>query len=918
MNDQFHYHNVNMLAARLALFLRLIRLVRRTPIVWLATFICLPFTVSCPAAGTQLMQGVVPAAVARLSPIGRLAATEHLNFAIGLPLRNQEELDVLLQQIYDSSGMNYHKFLTTQEFTARFGPTEQDYQSVIEFAESNGLAIAGTYSNRVVLDVDGSVSNIERAFQITLRTYHHPTEPRDFFAPDVEPSVPVNLRMVSIDGLSDFSLPQPATRKVSAAKIRPLSFNGSGPNQEYLGNDFRNAYVPGTTLNGAGQTVALLEYSSYYKVDVTNYENLVGSIMGFTNYVPLTNVVLSGGTPSTANNDEVALDIEMAIAMAPKLSRVIVYEKRSVSSSLLNQIATDDLAKQVSSSWSVGPWSIMTATNYDAILKEMAAQGQSYFQSSGDSDAYTGAQPLDSGTTVPMDSPYATIVGGTTLTMNGTGASWSSETVWNYNLHNPPISNEGSGGGTSSYYPIPSWQANISMANNSGSTANRNIPDVALTADNVFVSYNNGDDSGTYYFMGTSCAAPLWAGFTALVNQQSVAISGTTVGFLNPALYAIANGSNYANCFHDITTGDNIGTNTPGFFSAVAGYDLCTGWGTPSGTNLINALAPSATVVGRWVFYNNSAWDGNNPAANANDDNAIGPDKTALLPGGVATFANYTSYSRGLNGIMVDIANLPGTPTVSDFVFNTGNDSKPAGWSNAPAPLSITVRPGAGTGGSSRVTLIWKDNNLDNVVDANEAVAKHWLEVTALATTNTGLAADDVFFFGNAVGEGNVGNPNTSFPVTSADALQAMNNLVGLGTAALTNINDFNRDQKVTSADALIALNNLSALSSLVKLDLSSSGSSIVAPSTTASAQAGPFLGESLISPGILRLWLWQPQQNNPALEMTDNLVSGKWQPIPSDWLKPLGAGLFEVDVPVGTGSAFLRLLSTGTGAPGQ
>ena len=96
---------------------------------------------------------------------------------------------------------------------------------------------------------------------------------------------------------------------------------------------------------------------------------------------------------------------------------------------------------------------------------------------------------------------------------------------------------------------------------------------------------------------GTSCAAPLWAGFTALVNQQSVAASGTTVGFLNPALYAVARGSNYINCFHDVTTGNNIGANTPGLFYAVGGYDLCTGLGTPNGVNLINALAPSPNTT---------------------------------------------------------------------------------------------------------------------------------------------------------------------------------------------------------------------------------------------------------------------------------------------------------------------------------
>ena len=208
----------------------------------------------------------------------------------------------------------------------------------------------------------------------------------------------------------------------------------------------------------------------------------------------------------------------------------------------------------------------------------------------GDDDAYTGTQILDnsSQTTAPVDSTNLTCVGGTSLTMNGTGVSWSSETVWNWNNVGRP--NIGSGGGISTYYTIPYWQANVSMAANSGSTTFRNVPDVALTADSVYVTYNNGSSGG---FGGTSCAAPLWAGFCALVNQQSAAAKGTTVGFLNPALYAIASGGNYGNCFHDITTGNNIGTNTPGLFYAVANYDLCTGLGTPKGTNLINALAPA-------------------------------------------------------------------------------------------------------------------------------------------------------------------------------------------------------------------------------------------------------------------------------------------------------------------------------------
>jgi hypothetical protein len=126
------------------------------------------------------------------------------------------------------------------------------------------------------------------------------------------------------------------------------------------------------------------------------------------------------------------------------------------------------------------------------------------------------------------------------------------------------------------------------MTLNQGSTTNRNFPDVALTADNVYVVADGG--VGYNGVGGTSCAAPLWAGFTALVNQQATNNGLAAVGFINPAIYAIAKGANYSACFHDITTGNNTWSGSPTLFYAVSGYDLCTGLGTPN-TNLISALA---------------------------------------------------------------------------------------------------------------------------------------------------------------------------------------------------------------------------------------------------------------------------------------------------------------------------------------
>jgi len=289
------------------------------PLLTVAIFLLAATSAFSAEPGRETLSGHVPSVVAGLTPKGRLPATNNLYLAIGLPLRNQAALDALLQQLYDPASTNYHKFLDPQEFTVRFGPTEADYAAVRAFAEANGLKVAGTHPNRVVLDVAGSVSNVEQAFHITLRTYHHPTEARDFFAPDTEPSVPANLPVVTVEGLSDYGLPKPLLHKIDPLKIRPLG--GSGPSGYYAGNDFRNAYAPGSALNGAGQAVGLLEFSAYYQADITNYENTIG----LTNLVPMNNVVIGHPTPSTANNAEVALDIEVAIAMAPGLSQIIVY-----------------------------------------------------------------------------------------------------------------------------------------------------------------------------------------------------------------------------------------------------------------------------------------------------------------------------------------------------------------------------------------------------------------------------------------------------------------------------------------------------------------------------------------------------------------------------------------------------------------
>lgn len=541
----------------------------------------------------QLLRGHVPSVVAKSQLLGQYAGTNRLKLAISLPFRDQAGLSNLLGQLYDPNSPNYHHYLTAPQFADHFGPTAADYERLKTFAISNNLNIIGTHPNRMLLDVEGAVSDIEQAFHVKMQVYHHPTRDRNFYAPDTEPSIELDIPVLHISGLDNYVMPHPLSHRISDASGRAIaagltrsnsSLSGSGPGQFYFGSDFRNAYAPGVSLTGTGQNVALFEYDGYFDSDIIAYEQQAG-----LPNVNLVNVPVDGGVGVLDTNDpaigEVSLDIEMVIAMAPGVSTVFVYESpEGPADDILNRMATDNSSKQISSSWVFGSDS---AT--DQIFQELAAQGQTFYQASGDSDAYVGA------IAAPEDDPYITLVGGTELVMNGAGYSYSSESVWNNGISPPggaPQFNNywGSGGGISTTFTIPTWQQGINMATNLGSTNYRNLPDVALTADNIWVI--TGEQSQTGAYEGTSCAAPLWAGFTALINQQAAANGESAQGFINPAIYAIGKGPTYLSCFHDTIAGNNTWSNSPTMFYAVPGYDLCTGWGTPNGSSLINTLAP--------------------------------------------------------------------------------------------------------------------------------------------------------------------------------------------------------------------------------------------------------------------------------------------------------------------------------------
>ena len=553
--------------------------------------LCLLWPTGSVAAGRQVLPGHIPAEATRLTPVGRLEETNRLRLAISLPLRNQRELNRLLQQLYDPASPNYRHYLTPAEFAQRFGPSAVDYKTVADFASANHLTVTATHPNRTLVDVEGSVADIELAFHVKMLKYNHPKEHRVFFAPDVDPSVDLNVPLLQVIGLDNYVKPHPySVRKPvpNGGPGQPYG-TGSGPGGTFFGYDFRNAYAPGVTLNGHGQKVAIFELDGYFTSDILEYEAQAG-----VPQVPLTNVLIDGfpGTPQSVDGDgEVSLDIEMVIDMAPGVDQILVYEG-FIPDDVLNRLATDDAAEQISSSWGWG--APQPDTTADQIYKQFAAQGQTYYNASGDSGTLLGDNILP-----PTGDPYITQVGGTTLTTTGPLGSWVSDVVWSW--FNQGIGESASTGGYSSFYSIPTWQEGISMVTNGGSITQRNFPDVALTADNIWVIYDQGQAGS---FGGTSCAAPLWTAYTALINQQGSIYRRPPLGFICPAIYALAKGPLYDSYFHDVTSGNNTNFLYPSNFFACRGYDLCTGWGSPTGVSLINALAPPQNLPSLFVATN--------------------------------------------------------------------------------------------------------------------------------------------------------------------------------------------------------------------------------------------------------------------------------------------------------------------------
>ncbi|MFZ0747139.1 MAG: protease pro-enzyme activation domain-containing protein [Terracidiphilus sp.] len=545
-----------------------------------ATFVCQAQSVM-----THHVRDVVRNGSAQAT--GRLPSNQVLQLNLVLQLRNQAGLQSLLKQLYDPSTPSYRQFLTVPEFTAKFGPTQEDYDAVIRFAKTYGFQVVGGSRDAMDVQVKGTVAAVETAFHVNMRTYKHPAENREFYAPDSEPTVDLPFNLWHISGLDNYSIPHPLlvdrneyaqAHGIEADKVVSHATTGSGPSASFLGSDMRAAYYGNGGLTGAGQNLGLLEYEGTDLADLTTYYKNVDQ----TNNVPITLLSTDGTSTSCVysraggdcDDTEQTLDMTQALGMAPGLNSLVMYIG-STDTAIIGAMTTHSpLPTTIGCSWG---WTPADPNTLNPYFEKMAMQGQNFFAASGD---YSTWKASGNSSAWPADNAYVVSVGGTDLITASAAGPWKSETAW-----------ADSGGGISpDGIAIPSWQqlSGVINSSNKGSTTLRNGPDVSANANFTFYTCADQTTCLANEYGGTSFAAPMWAGYIALVNQQLATNGDSTIGFLNPTIYPQNVTSSYGLDFHDITSG------TSGSYSAVTGFDLVTGWGSPN-AGLIAALTGPPT-----------------------------------------------------------------------------------------------------------------------------------------------------------------------------------------------------------------------------------------------------------------------------------------------------------------------------------
>jgi len=457
--------------------------------------------------------------------------------------------------------------LSREEYEQEYAAAQEDVDRVEQFLQQHNITVVESNLARRSVIAKGSVSDIEAAFDVTLKTHSQDNNKFHILTEDV--GIPSELKdiVTGVFGLDTRPIARPMFQ--IAKKEGQFVSHAESPNS-FNPNQLIDIYGFPGGVTGTGQCIALIELGGgFTQKDITNYFNVLGLTTPTVTAVSVDGGQNSPSTPDGADG-EVMLDIEVAGAIAPG-AKIAVYFAANTDQGFLDAITqalhdTDNKPSVISISWGSAEanWTQQAMDNFNEAFKTAAALGVSICVAAGDSGSSDGETDGKVHVDFPSSSPYALACGGTKLETNGT--TITSETVWHES------SSSATGGGVSTYFALPDYQQNANVPVEVDTKfQGRGVPDVAGNAD-PDTGYNVLVDGQQMVIGGTSAVAPLMAGLIALLNEQS----GKSAGYIHPVIYA-----NPGFC-RDITSGNNKTTSKNTGYTAGPGWDACTGLGVLS------------------------------------------------------------------------------------------------------------------------------------------------------------------------------------------------------------------------------------------------------------------------------------------------------------------------------------------------
>ena len=504
--------------------------------------------------------------------VGKADPAERLEVSVILRHRASDALKGRVASL--ATGERPDRHLSREAFAQQFGADPADIAAVKKFAGAHGLAVVEEDAARRTVVLSGTVTQFNNAFGVDLQTFEHPGGTYRGRTGAVHLPDELHGVVTAVLGLDNRPQAQPRFRtrpSLGNAHWRPALAQPASFTPTELASLY--GFPSGT---GQGECIGIIELGGGYRI--ADLQKYFAELKITAPKVSAVSVDHGRNNPTGDPNGpdgEVVLDIEVAGAVAPGAS-IVVYFAPNTDAGFRDAVskAVHDATNKpsvISISWG-GPessWTPQSMTAFDEALQAAAAMGVTVCVASGDDGSSDGVDDGADHADFPASSSYSLACGGTNL--HATGTSITSESVWNNGAHGGA-----SGGGVSSFFALPSYQEGLQVSKTHGSAQPlhmRGVPDVCGVADPQ-TGYEVRVDGSDTVVGGTSAVAPLWAGLIARIN----ATKASPVGFINPALYT------HSGALRDITNGNN------GTFAAAAGWDACTGLGSPNGQKVADAV----------------------------------------------------------------------------------------------------------------------------------------------------------------------------------------------------------------------------------------------------------------------------------------------------------------------------------------